>query len=889
MHNRIAIKEYRLIIALAAILLFTQTGFATHNRAGEITYRNLGGTNYEVTIITYTKISAPADRPDIGIFWGDGDTDTIPRTYSQPIPGTDIKRNEYKATHIYPGPADYIIYFKDENRNQGVINILGSVNVAFYVESLLTILPISLPNSSPILLKPPIDDGALNQIFIHNPNAYDPDGDSLSYELTPCRMGPGQVIPTFLYPDPANNFASNSFSINALTGDIIWDTPILIGEYNMAMIIREWRTIPNVGTINIGYVTRDLQVNIVATNNHPPIIVNVIDTCVEAGATVAYTVTATDQDNDQITLTASGGPFLLTPSPAQFTSNPANSFVTGDFLWNTECAHVQRNPYSILYLAKDNASPTSLIDVATGYIKVVGPSPKNPFAVPQANGIVLNWNQSLCSQAIGYKIYRHNGFVGFIPSQCETGVPAYTGYALIRTQTGLANTSFTDDNNGQGLATGITFCYMITAIYPDGAESYASFEVCANLKLDLPVITNVDVLTTDNSNGKIYVAWSRPSDLDTIQWQGPYRYKLQRATSVGSFADVISFTDLNDTTYIDSSLNTADIQYRYQVQFFNETNGNPILIGTTQIANSVFLSIAPGDNRLFLSWSNNVPWSDTAYVIYKQNALGLFDSLAIVSSIGYVDTAVINGNNYCYKVKSIGTYGITGLINPIINNSEEECQVPFDNEPPCVPASFSATVDCNLSVDTIRWSFGAITDSCKIDDIASFNLYFQAAGSTEPAQLLEVITNPLASFYVVSDVKNLAGCFYITITDTNGNISVPSATSCTEGCPRYVLPNFFTPDGDIHNATFHPIEYNYSDVKDIDIKIYNRWGDVLFKTTDPDINWNGKRNNTGEDVPDGVYYYTCIVNEVFLKGVKPRVLKGFIQVIRSGNGNTTPQ
>lgn len=874
----------KILIALTGVLFTYHQAMATHNRAGEITYRNLGGYNYEVTIVTYTKISAPADRPELEIFWGDGQSDTIPRTNGNGVQvAPDIKRNEYVNTHVYPGPADFVIYFVDQNRNQGVVNILGSVNTPFYVQTLLVILPVSVPNSSPVLLQPPIDDGVLNQIFIHNPNAYDPDGDSLSYELTPCMQAPNQVIPTFTYPQ-----SSTSFSINAVTGDLIWNAPMLTGEYNMAMIIREWRNIPGAGLINIGYVSRDLQVTIIASNNRPPVISNVIDTCLEAGGSIAYIVTATDADNDKITLTATGGPFQVSQSPAQFTSTPANGTVTGSFSWNTVCAHVKKNPYSVVFkaLSKSYLGPPNdslnLADIETAFITVVGPSPKNPTAVAQGNGIVLNWNKSACSEAIGYKIYRHNGFYGFIPSQCETGVPSYTGYTLIHSQIGLTDTTFTDDNNGQGLATGITYCYMIVALYPDGAESYASLEVCANLTLDIPVITNVDVLTTDNSNGKIYIAWSKPSALDTNQWQGPYRYTLQRATSAGNFGDVISFTDLNDTTYIDSTLNTADNQYSYKVKFFNNTNSILTLIGTTQIAHSVFLTINPGDNRLFLSWNVNVPWSDTAYVVLKQNITGSFDSIATVHSTAFIDSAVVNGNNYCYKIKSTGTYGLPGIINPIINYSEEECKVPVDIEPPCVPDAFSAKADCSLSVDTIRWGYSVIPDSCKINDIASYNLYFIAAG-TQDTQLIATINNPSAAFYVVTDSKNLAGCYFITVTDSNNNVSAMSAVSCVEGCPRYVLPNVFTPNGDNNNDLFHPVMYDYSDVKDIDIKIYNRWGDIIFKSTDPDIDWNGRRNNNGQEAPDGVYFYTCIVNEIFLDGIKPRVLTGFIQLIRGGS------
>ena len=103
---------------------------------------------------------------------------------------------------------------------------------------------------------------------------------------------------------------------------------------------------------------------------------------------------------------------------------------------------------------------------------------------------------------------------------------------------------------------------------------------------------------------------------------------------------------------------------------------------------------------------------------------------------------------------------------------------------------------------------------------------------------------------------------------------------CTESCPDYVLPNIFTPDGNSINDIYHPIN-PYRDVKDVDMQIFNRWGDLIFKTTDADIGWNGKRRNNGEECPDGVYFYVCQVNELTLSGeTKPRMLKGFIHLYR---------
>ncbi|MCK7532596.1 MAG: hypothetical protein MZV63_16970 [Marinilabiliales bacterium] len=59
---------------------------------------------------------------------------------------------------------------------------------------------------------------------------------------------------------------------------MIWDTPVMQGEYNIAFVIDEWRN-----GVKIGSVTRDMQIEILACNNNPPVIVAVDDTCVTAG------------------------------------------------------------------------------------------------------------------------------------------------------------------------------------------------------------------------------------------------------------------------------------------------------------------------------------------------------------------------------------------------------------------------------------------------------------------------------------------------------------------------------------------------------------------------------------------------------------------------------
>ena len=127
----------------------------------------------------------------------------------------------------------------------------------------------------------------------------------------------------------------------------------------------------------------------------------------------------------------------------------------------------------------------------------------------------------------------------------------------------------------------------------------------------------------------------------------------------------------------------------------------------------------------------------------------------------------------------------------------------------------------------------------------------------------------------------MAGCYAISAIDSFQNESEITNRICIDDCSYYELPNVFTPNNDGQNDFYHPIE-PYRFVEKIDIKIYNRWGNLVFQTEDPDINWDGKNYLSGKLVSSGVYYYICDVYERRLTGLEPRYLVGFIHVLYGG-------
>ena len=190
---------------------------------------------------------------------------------------------------------------------------------------------------------------------------------------------------------------------------------------------------------------------------------------------------------------------------------------------------------------------------------MLAPGPQNLISSSSSTEIDLNWNQSNCGHVAGYYIYRREGPFDFDPDSCENGVPASTGFVKIGPVSGKQNTTYTDDNHGEGLVQGIDYCYRITAFYGDGSESFASDETCNSLVPGFPALLNVSVTNMDHINGSIFISWAKPRNFDTMIAPGPYVFQIFRSLTGNDDFDLIDSlvtADLNDTTYIDAPMNT---------------------------------------------------------------------------------------------------------------------------------------------------------------------------------------------------------------------------------------------------------------------------------------------------------------------------------------------
>lgn len=838
---------------------------ATHNRAGEITYIQLSDLTYEITITTFTYTLSFADRQQLEVNWGDNSTSIAERKSILYLPNY-YKRNIYTITHTYPGPGVYRIVVQDPNRNADVKNIPNSVNVVFSVSTTLIVNPAIGRNNTPVLLNPPYDKAARGYVFIHNPGAFDPDGDSLSYKLTVCTREDGKPIENYTLP-PATNF----IRVDSVSGDLIWNTPADTGKFNVAMEIQEWRY-----GKKIGMVVRDMQIEVYDTKNKPPVNGQLKDLCIEAGKQVEFLVEATDEDGDMISLKATSGVFSLAKCPAGFIKVDSSAgFSSARFRW-TPCYEAVRNqPYDILIKSDDESNQLKLSDIDNFQIKVLGPSPFLVNGLPEGKFIRLNWNEYGSNFITGFNIYRREGASTFRPDSCTAGIPASTGFVKVGYVEGSSARSFVDTDNGQGLQYGKEYTYRIVAVFPNGTESKASNEISSSLVSGIPVITNVSVRSTSVTNGSVFVSWMKPDRLDTIPANGPYEYLIYRAEGITGtdYQQIRSIrtSTLNETSFIDTLINTRDKGHIYKIELYNNTPGNRFLIGEPGYASSVFLTANPGDEKVRFVINRNVPWLNSRYDYYRLNETTMrFDSIGSTNQLTFIDPGLVNGNEYCYRVRSVGGYVPDNLPKNLINFSQIACATPVDNEPPCKP-EITVTSQCDSLYNTIRWRF---TDSDCPDDVVGYNIYYKPLYEGN-LTLINTIENKNIFVYRHYPGEVVSGCYAVSAFDDGGNESEKSTMICIDTCDFYEIPNVFTPNGDNFNDKL--IARTSGQVEKVDMKIFNRYGVLVFQTDEPRINWDGTYK--GKIVSPGVYFYQCEVFTRRITGLEKIHLNGFIHVI----------
>jgi gliding motility-associated-like protein len=197
----------------------------------------------------------------------------------------------------------------------------------------------------------------------------------------------------------------------------------------------------------------------------------------------------------------------------------------------------------------------------------------------------------------------------------------------------------------------------------------------------------------------------------------------------------------------------------------------------------------------------------------------------------YVDT--LNSGNGCDSIVTTGIF-----FNPIIT-SQQTIHI-------CAGSSYNLNgtllTQDGLYTDTLTTATGC-------DSLVILALLIDAA----PVQYISENICEDGFYNFGGQQLNQSGIYHDTLSDANGCDSILTLELSIITCAGdFEISNLLTPNGDGQNDTWQIEDANL--IMGCSVKIYNRWGQPIYETTDYHNEWDGTKD--GDALPDGVYFYS---------------------------------
>jgi gliding motility-associated-like protein len=393
-----------------------------------------------------------------------------------------------------------------------------------------------------------------------------------------------------------------------------------------------------------------------------------------------------------------------------------------------------------------------------------------------------------------------------------------------------------------------------------------------------PPIIRASVENIHATTGEIIIEWLEKPVLDKISDEyspEDFEYRLFYSVNADIWGDIPLYTSTvgsRDTSFIHTAINTETVfPHYYKVELWKKDD-NTIYDYDYEIASTFYPMLVPSNRSVEITFGRRItPWINVTYDIYRWTAdeEKKWVGVTLPFQERFIDVDLVNGITYCYHIRSEGYRIIDGIEYPNYNWSHIACVTPIDPIPPCEP---EISISCDDNQSRIEWVY----DPVCMSDVERFNIYFTSNRNLEFVIIhSEPVDNIMQtqSTLTWTHITPLAGCYYVTAVNASGRESVASNIIC---CGAYEIPNVFSPNFDTINDVL--IAHNPGGVTRVNMMIYNRWGQLVFKTEDPDINWDGRHIDSKRFVPSGIYYYLCDVYEDRLTGQRIIPLSGFVHV-----------
>jgi len=213
----------------------------------------------------------------------------------------------------------------------------------------------------------------------------------------------------------------------------------------------------------------------------------------------------------------------------------------------------------------------------------------------------------------------------------------------------------------------------------------------------------------------------------------------------------------------------------------------------------------------------------------------------IVDCEWHMNGQVLSGcNNMVYTFPSSGTYDVTLITTSATGcvDSATYANLIYAEDTPFADFDVSASEISTIDpiVEFYNLSTGAINYQWNFNDNSVSNVSFEI----DPIHIFPASNE--GSYNVQLIAISPLGC-----ADTTYRvISVKEELI-------YYIPNTFSPNGDEDNQIFQPVFTTGFDPHDFEIKIFNRWGEVVWESYDASVGWDGTYK--GKMSPSGTYVW----------------------------------
>lgn len=169
--------------------------------------------------------------------------------------------------------------------------------------------------------------------------------------------------------------------------------------------------------------------------------------------------------------------------------------------------------------------------------------------------------------------------------------------------------------------------------------------------------------------------------------------------------------------------------------------------------------------------------------------------------------------------------------------------------------------------------FSTINTSVDFNNLSQNAVYYQwdfgdgSGYSTQENPSYEYQDELLGTYTVTLMASNLIGC-----------VDTAVAVLKIKEEQLFFVPNTFTPDGDQFNQTFKPVITSGVDIYNYRLSIFNRWGELIFESRNPEIGWDGVSFLTGILAQDGTYTWKIELKTT--DNDEKKVVTGSVNLIR---------